>query len=82
MDNNFVDEILQSTTSVSSNIIKKEILIDKDKSTPIILMYLESTVDKDIINRDILNPIMNNFNVLFPENMDKYEFLIKVALPV
>lgn len=82
MDNNFVNEILQITTSTSSSIIKKELLIDKDKSTPITLIYSESTVDKNIINRDILNPLMNNFNVLFPENVDKYEFLIKVALPV
>lgn len=82
MDNTFINEILKTTTSISSSIIKKELLIDRDKSTPITLMYSESTVDKDIINRDILNPIMNNFNVLFPKDIDKYEFLIKVALPV
>lgn len=82
MNNSFINEILQTTTSTSSTIIKKEILIDRDKSTQITIMYSQSTVDKDIINRDILNPIMHNFNVLFPKDIDKYEFLIKVALPV
>lgn len=82
MNNPFINEILQTTTSTSSTIIMKELLIDKDKSTPIIIMYSEATVDKDIINRDILNPIMHNFNVLFPKDVDRYEFLIKVSLPV
>lgn len=82
MNDKFVNELMKSATSTESTIIIKELLIDKNKSTPIVIMYSESIVNKDIINRDILNPLMYNFNVLFPDNIDKYDFLVKVALPV
>ena len=82
MNDNFVNELMKSATTTESTIILKELLIDKNKSTPIVIMYSESIVNKDIINRDILNPLMYNFNVLFPDNIDKYDFLVKVALPV
>lgn len=82
MNDKFINELMKSATSTESTIITKELLIDKNKSTPIVIMYSESMVNKDIINRDILTPLMYNFNVLFPDNIDKYDFLTKVALPV
>ncbi|AQM61491.1 MULTISPECIES: spore germination protein [Clostridium] len=82
MANSFVKSIIDSITSSPDTIIVKELLIDKFKSTNITLLYSNATVDKDIINRDILTPLMYNFNVEFPKDCDKYEYLLKVALPV
>lgn len=82
MDDKFVSELIKSATSTESTIIIKDLLIDKNKSTPIVIMYSDTMVNKEIINRDILTPLMYNFNILFPDNIDKCDFLTKVALPV
>lgn len=82
MTNPFVQSLIENLTSTPNNIIIKELLIDKNKSTKLTLVFETSMVDKDILNRDILTPLMYDFNMIFPKNCDKYDFLLQVALPV
>ncbi|MEG2738896.1 MAG: hypothetical protein RR950_07470, partial [Clostridium sp.] len=75
MTNPFVQSLIENLTSTPNNIIIKELLIDKNKSTKLTLVFENSMVDKDILNRDILTPLMYDFNMIFPKNCDKYDFL-------
>ncbi|MGL4571286.1 MAG: spore germination protein [Clostridium sp.] len=82
MNNPFVKSLIDNLTSNPNNIIIKELLIDKLKSTKLTVVFENSIVDKDILNRDILTPLMYDFNNIFPKDCDKYNFLLQVALPV
>lgn len=78
----FEDKIIKNSTSSESSIIKRNFLIDKDKSTRVTILYSDLTVNKNQINLDILNPLMHHFDSNFKANTDPYEFLLMTVLPM